>query len=186
MEEQQDILLLQRLNAGDKSAYDAIFLKYYRMLCTNAYFILQDESAAKDLVQQFFLEMWDKQLYQQLHGEIKGYLFRAVQNRCLNLLKKQEYQQRELEAYGLQLERDMIPESRSVVLYQQVVSAMSELPVQRQQAFRLVYLQQKKYQEAADDMGISLNSLKTHLKLALKFLREKMKINGLSSPDRIH
>lgn len=183
MEEQQDILLLQQLNTGDKSAYDAIFLKYYRMLCTNAYFLLQDEQQAKDLVQQFFLEMWDKQLYRQLHGEIKGYLFRAVQHRCLNLLKKQAYQQRELEAYGLQLERDMIPETRSPGIYQQVINVISELPVQRQQAFRLVYLQQKKYQDAADDMGISVNSLKTHLKLALRFLRERIKISGTDSPD---
>ena len=182
--EQQDILLLERLKAGDKAAYDAIFLKYYRLLCTNAYFLLEDEQEAKDVVQTFFLEMWDKQLYQSLHGEIKGYLFRAVQNRCLNLLKKRQYQQRELAAYSLEQERLQGP-GVPAGIYQQLEMAISELPAQRQQAFRLVYLQQKKYQEVADEMGISVNSLKTHLKIAMKFLRETLKKYQNNSPDRL-
>jgi len=39
----------------------------------------------------------------------------------------------------------------------------------------LVHYQNKKYKEAAYEMGISINSLKTHLKLAIKTMRDGIK-----------
>ena len=55
-----------------------------------------------------------------------------------------------------------------------VNAIMKDLPVQRSTAFSLVYLENKKYKEAADEMGISINSVKTHLKLAVKVLQQKL------------
>jgi RNA polymerase sigma-70 factor (ECF subfamily) len=52
-------------------------------------------------------------------------------------------------------------------------SLLKELPVQRLEAFNLVYIENKKYQQAAGEMGISINSIKTHLKLAVKTLRKR-------------
>ena len=50
----------------------------------------------------------------------------------------------------------------------------NQLPVQRRKAFKLVYLEDKKYKEAAEEMGVSVNSIKTHLKLAVKALQQKL------------
>ena len=68
---------------------------------------------------------------------------------------------------------------RSVILHipveddANIRSLLSELPLQRLEAFNLVYIENKKYQQAADEMGISINSIKTHLKLAVKTLRKR-------------
>jgi len=67
---------------------------------------------------------------------------------------------------------------------QQIQMIFNELPTQRQRAFKLVHLDHKKYQEAADEMGVSINSVKTHLKLAVKILQQKLINLKLHSPNR--
>jgi RNA polymerase sigma-70 factor (family 1) len=174
MNQKVDTELLQRLKEGDINAFDGIFLKYYKLLCVNAYFFLKDEQESKDLVQFFFLEIWEKKLYMSLEGEIKGYLYRSVQNRCLNRLRKQESTQKKLNIFSNFFANDTEEEPLPESFYSSLNEALMGLPTQRREAIQMVYLHNKKYQEAADVMGISINSLKTHLKIGLRNLRERI------------
>ncbi len=171
-----DEQLLQQLKAGQAKVYDIIFLKYYKLLCVNAYFYLHDEQEAKDLVQAFFVEIWEKKIYMRLNGDIKGYLYRSVQNRCLNYIKKKETIEKKQEVYSLTENTYPEVDEDIEVTYNKLDNAIGELPNQRKEALKLVYLQNKKYQEAAEIMGISINSLKTHLKIGLKNLREALNL----------
>jgi len=176
MNHSSDAELLTQLKHGNSEAYDALFLRYYKMLCINAYFYLQHEEEAKELVQQFFVEFWEKRGYLHLVGDIKGYLYQAVKNKCLNRLRKWGNEQKLVERLQTEtLEGD--EEDRELIenLYDLLEKALHDLPVQRREALTMVYMQDKRYREVANEMGISINSLKTHLKLGLKNLRERLK-----------
>lgn len=176
---QSDQQLLQQLKMGQTKAYDAIFLKYYKLLCVNAYFYLNDEQEAKDLVQAFFLEIWEKNIYMRLNGDIKGYLYRSVQNKCLNYIRQKETHSRRKEKFtDFLLNTNDVQEEISTTdsIYTKLDEALNDLSNQKKEALKLVYLQDKKYQEAADIMGISINSLKTHLKTGLKNLRQALNL----------
>ncbi|UYQ92118.1 sigma-70 family RNA polymerase sigma factor [Chitinophaga horti] len=176
MHQYQDTDLIQRLKEGDVSAYDALFLKYYKLLCINAYWFLQNEQEAEDLVQGFFIDIWEKQLYHQFSGDLKGYLHTAVKNRCLNHLKKQQSQAEKQEAYGLlQDSSDAPPEDAGPDYHRKLQHTLNDMEGQKKVAVHLVYMEGKRYKEAADEMGVSVNSFKTHLKRGLKMLREIMK-----------
>ena len=170
-----DALLLEKLKGGDSKAFDALFLKYYKLLVANAYFFLKDEQEAKDLVQDFLFDFWHKNLYVRLEGDIKGYLFRSVHNKCINLRRKQTLQQQK-QVFFVQEELpfDEI-ESEQEQDYERLQLAIDEMPPQRKEIVHRIYFEEKKYQEAADEMGISMNTLKTHLKIALKNLRKQLK-----------
>jgi RNA polymerase sigma-70 factor (family 1) len=166
--------LLALLKDGDIKAFDSLFLKYYKLLCANAYSLLRDEQEAKDIVQLFFVEMWEKKLFIGLEGDIKGYLYRSVQNRCLNEQRKQLSEQKKQEMF--MQSRDTY-ETEEQWMEREPVNlqdALLTMPVQRREALQLVYLQNKKYRDAADVMGISINYLKRHLKIGLRVLREKL------------
>ena len=180
MAPKHDKELLQQLKNGDYKAYDLIFLKYYKLLCINSYFFLKDEQEAKDLVQNFFIEMWDKKLYMSLEGDIKGYLYRSVKNRSLNCLRTAENAAKKQVAYELVYQTDLYTEdiTRPELAYNSLKEALKELPDKRREALQMVYFENKKYIDAADEMGISINSLKTHLKIGLKNLRDKIKLNN--------
>ncbi|GAA4780105.1 RNA polymerase sigma-70 factor [Olivibacter ginsenosidimutans] len=176
MNQSLDAQLLAQLKQGKAAAYDALFLKYYKMLCVHAYFYLAEEEEAKELVQQFFVAFWEKGMYHHLEGDIKGYLYQAIKHKCLNRLRKWENEQKLAErvrAETIAAEE----EDREVVenLYYLLEQALHDLPMQRREALTMVYIQDKRYRDVAQEMGISINSLKTHLKLGLKNLRERLK-----------
>ncbi len=171
-----DVGLLTRIKQGDSAAFDALFRKYYKMLCVNAFFYLKNEADAEDLVQTFFIEFVEKRIFEHLEGEIKGYLFKSIHNRCLNHIRKSnslKAKQEEFEFVDEERNSDEYLMRENV--YVLIERALYDLPLQRKQALTMVYLENRRYQEAADRMGISINSLKTHLKLGLKSLRKIMK-----------
>jgi RNA polymerase sigma-70 factor (family 1) len=170
-----DTLLLEKLKGGDPRAFDALYLKYYKLLVANAYFLLKDDQEAKDLAQDFLFEFWHKRLYLRLEGDIKGYLYRSIYNKCLNLKRKQTLQHQK-QVFLMQEEPSFEEnEGRREQDYELLQIAIDDLPPQRREILQRIYFEEKKYQEAADEMGISLNTLKTHLKIALKNLRNQLK-----------
>ncbi|WP_449437417.1 RNA polymerase sigma factor [Pedobacter steynii] len=58
--ENEDQILLDQLKGGDYTAYELIFKKYYKVLSTKAYFMLEDDMEAEDLVQNLFISIWQK------------------------------------------------------------------------------------------------------------------------------
>ncbi len=180
MNHPSDAQLIENLRKGVPGAYDALFLKYYKMLCASAYLYLKDRESARDIVQQFFIEFWEKKQYLILEGDIKGYLYRAVKNRCLNLLRGNDRDERLKAQLTADHALSCHPAETDIteVLYKLLDDALETLPVQRRQALALVYVQDKKYQDAAHEMSISINSLKTHLKLGLRNLRDKIKFRN--------
>jgi RNA polymerase sigma factor (sigma-70 family) len=177
MEKVSDSYLLEQLRAGNQKAFDLLFVKYYKLLLANAYSLLLDENEAKDIVQNFFVELWEKKIYLDLQDSAKGYFYKSIHNRCINshyktvLIKKRPPQ-----LFDVILRNDD-DDTFSEQLHTKLESAMKVMPAQKREALRLVYMQDKKYVDAAQDMGISINSLKTHLKSGLKILRKKLKGN---------
>lgn len=169
-----DSVLLKELKSGDEKAFDVLFLKYYKLLIANAYFHLKDEQEAKDIVQEFLFELWDKKLYMKLEGDIKGYLYRAVQNRCINFHRKQALEQRRFAFISRETPDSQEEAENTELSLSRLRNALDDLTPQRKEALQRVFFEEKKYQEAADEMGVSLNTLKTHLKIGIRNLREKL------------
>jgi RNA polymerase sigma-70 factor (family 1) len=170
-----DQILLKGLQNGNQSAYELVFKKYYKALALKAYLILENEMEAEDLVQNLFISMWEKSQFLSVNTALKAYLFKAVHNQCLMCLRKRKTDQQRMDEYTHTLDLTTDEQSLSDAAHEKMIQfALEELPAQRQKAFQLVYLEDKKYKEAATEMGLSVNSVKTHLKLAVKMLQEKL------------
>ena len=177
METKTDAQLLAGINGRNIAAFDALFHKYYKLLCGYAFSFLKDEEDAKDIVQNLFIEIWEKRRFEYLEGNVKSYLYKSVHNRCLNHLRNNETKLRrqvDYEEHTGEINHTTDHELREQV-YKRLEINLDKLPKQRREAISLVYLEDKRYQEVANAMGISINSLKTHLKIGLKNLREKIK-----------
>lgn len=178
MENDRDKYLLRQSGEGEQSAYEQLFKKYYKLLCAEAFYLLQDEMEAEDQVQALYIELWNKQRHLDIRSSVKGYLYQAIRRRCLTLLGKRKTELKRLQEYTEYTRQKN--SSREVDLLEQsetrkhIFAKLNELPAQQLQAFRLVYLEDKKYREAAEEMGISINSIKTHLKIAVRMLRSRM------------
>lgn len=172
----QDKDLLDQLKSGDRAAYEIFFKTYYRTLISQAFYVLGDDMEAEDLVQNVFVDFWQQKRYNFINTSLKAYLQRTVYNSCLNAIAKRKSVTKKLQAYGAEwqafLEAGVADEEDKNERFAH--SILKTLPVQQGQAFNLVYLEDKKYKDAAREMGISINSIKTHLKLAVRSLRERV------------
>lgn len=170
--------LLSRFRSGDRDAFEQVFRLYLKPLRLNAFLILKNEQEAEDLVQQLFLEIWNHQLYRNIQVSLKSYLHTSVRHRCLNHIKTLNRQSKNLKGYAVQLAvNEAEPEYEPSP---KILAVLEGLPARQSKAFHLIHMEDKHYQEAAAEMGISINSLKSHLKLAMKFLRVRFK------PSQVH
>ena len=110
----------------------------------------------------FFMQL----INNKLPPELPGYL------NAINYLEKEKRVQKKVQGYNPSL--TTLPEEHERSLPHIFQSALNKLPAQRLKAFTLVYMEEKKYEEAAAEMGISINSIKSHLKLAVKSLKNQL------------
>jgi len=176
MIDEDQVFLLQTFTAGDPAAFEKVFRLYYKALHMQAFLLLKDSDEAEDQVQQLFADIWNRKGYTKVRQSVKAYLHAALRNRCLNHLIKTNIQIRLREEYAghasTVTQSDQRPDAETGP--HPILALLAELPLQRYKAFSLVHLHDKKYQEAAKEMGISVNSLKTHVKLAVRFLRTRL------------
>ncbi|MCU0450110.1 MAG: RNA polymerase sigma-70 factor [Bernardetiaceae bacterium] len=164
----------------DYRAFQLLFEQYYRLLCLYALRLLPGPEMAEEVVADVFVKIWRNQANIQLKGSAQAYLFAAVKNQALDYLRSRQHRQsqRQQPEWPAQLgDRDPDPEQRllQTELGRQLEEAVASLPPQCQLIFRLSRDEGRKYQEIADELGLSIKTVETQMGRALKFLREKAK-----------
>lgn len=155
----------------NETQFKQIFEHYSGSLYLYALGFLRSEAGAEDVVQEVFIRFW-KNRGIELKNEkvIKTYLFNSVRNACLNLLEKKTPAFLKTE----ELQRKIAEENASrfnEALLEEILQKIQQLSPQTQKIISLVFLQDRTYQEAADEIGISVNTVKTLLRTGIKKLR---------------
>lgn len=170
-----DILLIKQLKKGDEKAYVFLFEQYYNRLYRFAANYLCDAEAAHDVVQDLFTDLFEKSAVLNITTSVKAYLFAAVKNRCLSFLRslkiKDSHNQNILEAHLYSDTVDAIDE-HSVLEELQVV--IDKMPPGMKEVFRLRVVEDYKFKEIAEELGISENSAKVQMNGAIRMIREKL------------
>ncbi len=168
--------LFENSKKGDKKAFEKLFKTYYNYLCAFATNIIEDEISAEEIVQDFFVKLWEKRDQIFIETSVKNYLFRSVKNLCLNHIKhniiKTEHARRIL------AETDSNDYSHyyiEVDLKKEIEESIDALPEKRREIFRLSREEGLKYREIAEKLNISIKTVEAQMGLAIKTLREKLK-----------
>jgi len=186
--QEQDILLLEQLKAGDKRAFAVFYDRYRKYLMVAAVSLLEDEMEAQDIVQDFFIDFWQKQLFNKIDplynkgdgGPIKGYIHRIIYNRCLDRIARRKTRQHRLDAMPSP-EMSSPAESRiEASEWQQQIgqalnAAISKVPPLSAKVFQLSYVEHKSRHEIATIMGVSPHTVKNQLLRAVKIMRSQLK-----------
>ena len=145
------------------------------VLFGNAY--LNDIYRSEDVVQEKFIHFWNDKLYENLNPKsLSSYLFTLVKNACLNQINKND-----VLANSAELEFMDLAEEEATRIAEEgilkVKEALKELPEKTRQVVECVMIQNMKYKEAAEELDVSINTIKTLLQHGLKKLRADLKNN---------
>ncbi|PKQ63262.1 hypothetical protein BZG01_16200 [Labilibaculum manganireducens] len=172
MPEPKDILT-ELLRTGSRKSYEAFFKKYYQDLFLWANSILKDSEAAEDIVQDFFVDFWEKKRFKSVTTNLQAYIFRSVRNLCLNYIKREQKLIHDID----HLEKEEVAPMANIDTIensQLIYSAINELPEKCREVFMLCCVNGYTYNEAAEELGVTINTVRTHMVRAFKFLREKL------------
>lgn len=164
---------------ADLSRIEKLFKEHYSFLCAVAYRVVEDEDVAKDIVQNFFLYCLDKMSTIAIHVSFKSYAFRAVRNASLSYSKskrKVDYNDELLHqaAANLASQQEQDNEEQETTLRDQVLwDIIGQMPEKRRLVFLMSNREGLKYTEIAAQLDISVNTVKTHIKLSYEFLRRE-------------
>jgi RNA polymerase sigma-70 factor (ECF subfamily) len=159
---------------GDIGSFQLIFKNHYKPLCIHAFVIVKDDEIAQDVVQDVFLKVWNKKEELFQISNIISYLYTAVRNAALDYLRKFKTTEdiNELEIGDQAL--DPYQAINIKELGNHLKESVANLPLQCRLIFEMVYIEGRKYQEVADELGLSINTIKTQLKRALVKMRLAM------------
>ncbi|MCW3805547.1 RNA polymerase sigma-70 factor [Plebeiibacterium marinum] len=171
----EDKILFNEIKKGNKVVYESLFNEYYESLVRYAEKFIFDQAQAEDLVQELFIDIWDKARKINITTSIKSYFYQAVRNRCLNYLKSIKVKDKNHMLYiDAFLDSDDDAELFEPDIIKKITESIDELPEQMAHVFRLKLKDGLKQDEIALELNISVNSVKTHLKRARVKLREAL------------
>lgn len=174
-----DAILAARLAAGDHHALAEVFDALGHSVYGSAVRVLGGNSAAQDVVQDVFVELWaHPDRYDPAAGTLRTYLTVLARHRAVDLIRSELRRvARQERSYRLTLappadaagEEVLAAETASLVR-----AAVQALPASQRQVVELAYFEGLTCREVAHAVGIPEGTAKSRLRLALAKLEEML------------
>jgi RNA polymerase sigma-70 factor (ECF subfamily) len=153
------------------------------MLCLVAYDLLKNKPLAEEIVDEVFITVWQKRDVIQINQSIRAYLVKSVKNRCINWFEQTKTERMvmtnvaDISVYESILWDDDYPLGKLLEkeLRNSINESINALPEHCRQIYQLSRNEDLSYEEIAQRLNISVNTVKTQMKIALAKLRESLK-----------
>ncbi len=177
MNQPDETELFEKIKKSDLKAFEILFHRYYRHLCLFSAKILKDNDAAEEIVQDFFVKLWEKREQIDIRTSVNSYLFGSVKNLCINYINHNKIKQKYAKFIQDETAIKIPDEDRFVEpdLTEKIAESINSLPEKRREIFRLSREEGMKYKEIAEKLHISVKTVEAQMGLAIKTLREKLK-----------
>lgn len=165
---------------ADIDTFEKLYGKYYVFLCMIALHIVRNKDDAEEIVSDVFVRLWNSAGRLGEIRSIKAYLIKAVHNTSLNYIEHNR---------KLKLNESINARDLNILawdsdyplgqLYEEellgiIAGCIEKLPESCREIFLLSRDNNLKYNEISERLGISVNTVKTQMKIALAGLREKI------------
>ena len=156
------------------SEFEQVYDRNYEALCLYANRLIHSMTESEDLVQEIFVRFWELRRKGEVQVSVRAYLYRMVRNACIDRLRQKKITVVDVDVMADQLEDFFQPESEEGAAIDRLLKAVNDLPEKCRQVFVGICVNEKKYKEMADEMQVSVNTIKTQLARSLKLLRETL------------
>ncbi len=172
-----DLELVAKLRKGDQFAYTEIYNRFKVPLYTFLWKRSNDKELVRDILHDIFLMIWEKRESINYETSLSGYLFSAARNKLLDLIAHQKVKQRYIDSFYTFI--NIIDTStdyliRSKELSVRIAQEIAGLPPKTREVFELSRVSNLSRKEIAAQLGVSEQTVKSHIFNALKILKLKL------------
>ncbi|MET0393979.1 MAG: sigma-70 family RNA polymerase sigma factor [Chitinophagaceae bacterium] len=175
-----DVDLLERIRQRDDDAFKQLFDRFWHPLYSLAFKKTGDDKEAEDMVQELFIELWSKKDPVILTSSLKTYLVSCIYLKTFNYFRKKGFRDRHYEDFARFAKAametaglaDLSFETEYGKLRDIIDQTVALMPSQMRLVFSLRHYQGEPVAAIAAQLGISAESVKSHLKIAMSRLRK--------------
>lgn len=175
--------VIEQISNGSEKAFSELYSSYYSYLNAVALCYLLDKEIVAEIVDDVFINIWNKR--ETLSYPIHYYLVRSVQNGCLNHIRMQRAQQNVLDEHKdrmLAFQENYIHSTPVPLQYvemqqteEEIRMAVNQLPPKCKMIFEEYFYAGKTVDIIADDMGLTISTVRVQLKNATDRLKQALK-----------
>lgn len=168
-----DRLYILGLRRRDARVYEIVFKKYYSLLVEFVMRHVGDREVAKDIVQDVFFKLFECSSSLPNDFQLKSWFYKVARNAAMDYLRHLQVEDRhkflisEAMLCSSEIDKEIDEE-----VYKKVNLAIASLPEQCRLIIQMNVIDGKKYLEIADELGISINTIRTQISRGYKKLRE--------------
>lgn len=168
--------ILHRIKSGDKTGLTILYNSFCKPLLVFSYNLLKDKELCEEIVQDVFIEIWNRRFEIEIKVSLQSYLYAAVRYKIFAEFRKDKAIRVELyDDINSRLQYST-PETRMIheELEEQVRRLISSLPDKCQLVFNMSRNEELTHKEIAERLDISVRTVETHISNALKLLRNSL------------
>lgn len=162
------------MRIADGPIFEKLFWEYYSHLCNYAGQYIADSQTREDIVQVFFISVWEKEHLSVTQETFLPYAYRAIKNSCINYYKSEMIKE-DFITFLAEEWKDQLNEEEDFIYRKEVQQALQKLPEKCRNVFLMKCVTGLKYKEIAEVSNISVNTVKYHLGEAFRIMREELK-----------
>jgi RNA polymerase sigma-70 factor (ECF subfamily) len=174
---ENEINISEKFTLKSEADFEKLFRTYFAELAVYAFRFTEDSENAEEIVQDIFFNIWSKRENLQINISIKSYLYQTVKNSCLNFIKHKKVEDKYKTHFIQQIQYEELNETdleSENLLAEKIQTAIDKMPPARKKVFLMSKIDNLKYKEIAETLGISIKTVENHIGNALKFLREEL------------
>ena len=155
---------------------EVIFTSYYSLLCYFAFRYVQNDEAARDIVQDLFVGLMEKKPAFQSEVHLKNFLYLTVKNNCLNYLRSKLSREHYIEYIKREAREDEFDcRVMEAEIYQKLNKAVEMLPTECRKVFELYFFEGMDNEAVARTLQISIHTVKAQKKRGKQILRKNLR-----------
>lgn len=162
------------MQIGDEQIFEKLFRDYYSLLCNYAGKFITDSDVREDIVQVFFISIWEKKHLSVTPDIFLPYAYRSIKNSCINYYKA-EIIKADFIVTLTEEWQEQLNDEDDFIYKKEVRLALQKLPEKCRKVFLLKCVTGLRYKEIADISDISVNTVKYHLGEAFRIMKEELK-----------
>ncbi|MEC3880513.1 RNA polymerase sigma factor [Parapedobacter sp. 10938] len=171
--------LMDCVKTGDKDAFAELYQRYWPPLFLQAERMLQDDEAARDILQEVFLNIWQKGAELPKITTPGAYLYRMVRYQVIDRISSNRRHENLLTSFTLYADRFTNATDSAFdenELMQMITNEIKSMPAKMQEVFILSRFENLSHKEIANQLGISVATVKTHINNALHRVKKGLKL----------
>ena len=165
---------MKLLSQDNEEAFDALYTRHWEDLYKSAFFILRDQDASKDIVQDIFIWIWEHRNNLEIQT-LKSYLKAAVKFKVANYIRSGNIRDSFFDELTGNQSLSSLPSSEEMAEIKElkyiIQKAIDDLPEKCREIFRLSRDERLSNQEIANRLGISVKTVESQMTIALRRIR---------------